>query len=81
MNSPSPQSNEPQDPVVSSNPAFLDLALGAITGPVLLGILTLRAGRDWLRVLSIEEPMWWFDEQLPPLEPETLEAREQSRSS
>lgn len=58
------------------SPAWLDLSLGILTAPVLVGLVVAdRAGR-WLRELSFEDQLLWVEERLPVLDPQQLTERE-----
>lgn len=60
---------------------MLEVSLGIATGPVLVGLMTIKAGEQWLQSLDIDEQSWWFNQQLPPLDQQTLQEREQALSA
>lgn len=65
----------------SSQPAWMGLALGFTTAPLLLGlVLADRAGK-WLGSLTWEDPGWWLGDRLPNLDSTTLRARQQQNKN
>jgi hypothetical protein len=61
-------------PAKVSSP-WLDLSLGILTAPVLVGLVMADQASRWLRDLSLDEQAFWLDERLPPLNPQQLAQR------
>ncbi len=63
------------------SPPWLDLTLGILTAPVLVGLVAAdRAGR-WLRDLSTNEQSLWMEQRLPSLTAEQVAQRHQDQAS
>ncbi|NJL98818.1 MAG: hypothetical protein HC924_08410 [Synechococcaceae cyanobacterium SM2_3_2] len=61
------------------SPPWLDLTLGILTAPVLLGLVVAdRAGR-WLRDLDTNEQSLWMEQRLPPLTVEQVAQRQKDQ--
>ena len=62
------------------SPPWLDLTLGILTAPVLVGLVVAdRAGR-WLRDLNVNEQSLWMEQRLPPLNADQVAQRHQDQS-
>ncbi|MEN9230462.1 MAG: hypothetical protein Q6L68_06110 [Thermostichus sp. DG02_5_bins_236] len=59
----------------SPSAAWIKLALGLTTAPVLLSLVLADQARKWLGSLTWEDPGWWLGDRLPNLDKATLQAR------
>ncbi|MGF1576094.1 MAG: hypothetical protein ACFCU9_09155 [Cyanophyceae cyanobacterium] len=62
------------------SPPWLDVTLGILTAPVLVGLVVAdRAGR-WLRDLDSNEQSLWMEQRLPPLNADQVAQRHQDQA-
>jgi hypothetical protein len=62
-----PKDTSAQTTTGSFQHKVLDLGLGFVTAPVLIGLVILDWGKQWLRQASFADQGWWSESHLPVL--------------
>lgn len=59
---------------------WLDVTLGILTAPVLVGLVVADRVGHWLRDLNVNEQSLWMEQRLPPLNADQVAQRHQDQA-